>query len=140
MSEELKTLQAINKAIQELSQGQQKIFELLQPGSKETFMTEEIVKKVSEGEKDKEGQASSALVDSPESTNSKPPVYKNLGVITADENGELLEYCQSQFVKDYAKTHTHFSLYGLMFPEDEKPPEFEINEKKITESSKTKED
>lgn len=52
----------------------------------------------------------------------KLPELKDLGMVTA-KNGNLIEYTPSQFVKDYAKTHNLFSLYGIMFPEDENPPE-----------------
>ena len=34
------------------------------------------------------------------------------------KDGELSVYAPSQFVKDYAKTHISFSLYGLVFPEE----------------------
>ena len=43
--------------------------------------------------------------------------YKDLGMITS-KDGELSIYTPSQFVKDYAKTHKLFSLYGLISPEE----------------------
>ena len=44
--------------------------------------------------------------------------YFDLGMITS-KDGELSEYTPSQFVKDYAKKHEYFSLFGLMGTESE---------------------
>jgi len=44
--------------------------------------------------------------------------YLDLGMITS-KNGELSDYNPSQFIRDYAKTHTLFSLHGLVFPEED---------------------
>ncbi len=41
--------------------------------------------------------------------------FLDLGMISS-KNGELSEYSPSQFIKDYAKEHSLFSLIGLLFP------------------------
>ena len=48
---------------------------------------------------------------------SKSPEYFDLGMISSDEAGNLLDYTPSEFVKNYAKDHEVFSLFGLMNPE-----------------------
>lgn len=51
----------------------------------------------------------------------------DLGTITS-KNGELSAYIPSQFIKDYAKEHSSFSLIGLLFPKydsgGEKEPKY----------------
>ena len=44
--------------------------------------------------------------------------FLDLGMVSS-ENGELLDYTPSQFIKDYAKEHSLFSLIGLLFPLEE---------------------
>lgn len=56
------------------------------------------------------------LDSNPKRDKSETP-YLDLGTITT-KNGELHDYNPSQFVRDYAKKHAIFSLFGLMFPEE----------------------